>query len=773
MKAGGENGGRDHGGDGIGKGSGDGIGKGGGNGAAKGGGDGIAKGDGNGPAKGITNCGVTGGSNGGRTGSSKRDGTGGTSREGRRWFGVVSVLAFGFFAFFSLLLWRKYAAVECESFDLAIFSQVTWKITRGATDSSILGISMFGDHLSLVLFLLAPLYALFPSPFFLILVQTLALAVGAFPLYLAVKEDLGERIGALFAGLYLLYSPLGYVANFDFHPPALAVPLLLFAYLYYRRERYSLFVAFLVLSTICSENVSPVVFMFGFLALVDRRSPRWSLFPLLFGGIYFAVGVGLVIPYFNPGIKKDWLLYAHIGRGLTGIVGGMLRHPLKTLHFLFSPGNLLFLLQLLGPLCFLSLLDLRKLSPALPAFLVNMLSIKPQMHTIQYHYTALLVPFLILSAAGGYAVLYRRWKGRGARALVAAMTIVLGGVFLPTCLYMGPHRQLFARYYFARRGVVTREKERLAASIPSDRAVSATVQFLPRLSNRHRLYDFTLVVTGHRFRSEEPYHLPGYVNDLLVDFADPITFPPGTGALETIHDVLLGGEFGVVDGAETAYHFRRGRGRRSCRGATGRDLSPDSASPGQDAPGSGSPGSAPPGRDSQGGGSPARGSQSGGSPDRVFPGPISPGLVSLVESPDEGKKICALVGESLAMLGFSAPSRAERGKTALMTFFYQRLGPLRSPVSTAFALVRRDGRVVMYRERPFCYRLLPESRWPEDKIAKEVYRALIPATLAPDEYEAAVAFLNPLSGRLLEVSGLEGAAVDRQGWVHLGRLAVQ
>ena len=81
--------------------------------------------------------------------------------------------------------------------------------------------------------------------------------------------------------------------------------------------------------------------------------------------------------------------------------------------------------------------------------------------------------------------------------------------------------------------------------------------------------------------------------------------------------------------------------------------------------------------------------------------------------------------------------------------------------------------MVLYRERPFCYRLLPESRWPEDKIAREVYRALIPSTLGPDEYEAAVAFMNPLSGRLLEVSGLEGAVVDRQGWVHLGRLTVR
>src|SRR6185295_10237359 len=77
----------------------------------------------------------------------------------------------------------KYRYYLYQDFDLAIFVQAASRLLHGSLYSSIRGMDWIGDHSSLHLFWLAPLYALAPHPLTLLLVQTLALALGAVPVY--------------------------------------------------------------------------------------------------------------------------------------------------------------------------------------------------------------------------------------------------------------------------------------------------------------------------------------------------------------------------------------------------------------------------------------------------------------------------------------------------------------------------------------------------------------------------------------------------------------
>ena len=61
-------------------------------------------------------------------------------------------------------------------FDLPIFVQGVEGILRGNLYSTIRGLHILGDHSSLNLFLVAPIYALFRTPMTLLVVQTVALA---------------------------------------------------------------------------------------------------------------------------------------------------------------------------------------------------------------------------------------------------------------------------------------------------------------------------------------------------------------------------------------------------------------------------------------------------------------------------------------------------------------------------------------------------------------------------------------------------------------------
>src|SRR5881275_265104 len=72
--------------------------------------------------------------------------------------------------------WRYYLYIGG---DLAIFTQALAGLMRGTMFGSIRDMNWLGDHASLAMFLIAPLYALFRHPMTLLVVQSVALALGA------------------------------------------------------------------------------------------------------------------------------------------------------------------------------------------------------------------------------------------------------------------------------------------------------------------------------------------------------------------------------------------------------------------------------------------------------------------------------------------------------------------------------------------------------------------------------------------------------------------
>src|SRR3989338_2492310 len=86
---------------------------------------------------------------------------------------------------------------QTQAWDLGIFDQVVWNIANGNGMSTTLEFvqNHFAVHMSPILYLLAPGYLVFPSPYFLLILQTIALALGAWPLYLLAKRSEERRVG--------------------------------------------------------------------------------------------------------------------------------------------------------------------------------------------------------------------------------------------------------------------------------------------------------------------------------------------------------------------------------------------------------------------------------------------------------------------------------------------------------------------------------------------------------------------------------------------------
>src|SRR2546430_15439939 len=106
---------------------------------------------------------------------------------------IVAALALTYFLLYSVLSVLRHLTYHSFGFDLGLFDQVFWNTTQGrlfeSTMSQALPIphSLLGDHFSPVFLLVMPFYFAFPHPETLLVIQTLALALRAWPVYLLAK----------------------------------------------------------------------------------------------------------------------------------------------------------------------------------------------------------------------------------------------------------------------------------------------------------------------------------------------------------------------------------------------------------------------------------------------------------------------------------------------------------------------------------------------------------------------------------------------------------
>src|SRR4051812_23520865 len=125
-------------------------------------------------------------------------------------------------------------------FDLGIYDQGLWLLSRFQEPFvTVMGRNLFGDHSSFMLLPLVSFYVLGAGPPFLVIVQTLALAATAIPVYLIARHFLAAPWMAVAASAAVLLSPMLAWTNLEqFHPDALAAPVLAFAVLAMLNERW-------------------------------------------------------------------------------------------------------------------------------------------------------------------------------------------------------------------------------------------------------------------------------------------------------------------------------------------------------------------------------------------------------------------------------------------------------------------------------------------------------------------------------------------------------
>jgi len=415
---------------------------------------------------------------------------------------------------FAALSVLRYRAFATGRFDLGNMVQAVWSTAHGhplqMTNLHGAQISRLAAHVDPILIVFAPLWWLWPSPDLLLVTQALVVATGAWPVFLLARKHLGSpRAGLGFALVYLLYPATGWLTLNEFHPVALATPFLLFAFWYLDNIRLVPFAVFAVAAAACKEEIGLVLAGFGVWHAFAKRHRLEGAAIAALGLVWSALAIGVVIPHYHAGGESDFYgRYSEVGGSAAGIVKTAFTHPLRIAHAAFSGRDLRYLLDLVAPLAGLCLLAPLVLVAALPELAINLLSAAPTQTSIHFHYTAGLIPPLVIASILG-AGRFGRW------ALPVTALVVLAA--LAGSYRLGPvpgWRHVPGGSHFQATAARVTRHDRIAARalalIPKGAVVSATNTLGAHLSARRRVLSFPFIQDALWIAADETQ--PGYAD---------------------------------------------------------------------------------------------------------------------------------------------------------------------------------------------------------------------------------------------------------------------
>ncbi len=364
----------------------------------------------------------------------------------RPWWLVAAGFA-GYVLLFGSYTSMTYLAFHTNTFDLGIFTQIFDSMTQHGTQNTTIernrALPHFAIHISPALYLLAPLYWLFPTPLTLLLSQTVLLASGAFPLYRLASTMLNDEWAGSFFALAYLFSFGIHGANlYDFHEISLAAPFLLWAFYYIESNNNKRLLTLLLLASLMVKEEIPVaVFFVGvYILAVKKRHAQGALVAGL-SLLYYWFVSAVAFPYFGGSPMYD--RYANLlpngGGGGVELIQAVLHNPSALWCDLLSNSKLVFLTGFLLCFAFLPLFSIGGLILLVPVLILNVLSSYAYQYMFAMHYavvsTCLLFYGVLLSVRKFHHKFYR----------------VLSCLVLATSVFIGPQLMGHEKFFLMAR----------------------------------------------------------------------------------------------------------------------------------------------------------------------------------------------------------------------------------------------------------------------------------------------------------------------------------
>jgi uncharacterized membrane protein len=326
---------------------------------------------------------------------------------------------------------------DLTAFDAGIFDNVLWRLGNGYNDvSALTGSHHFSDHMSPLMLLAVPVYAVLPGlglPILIVAQAASVALVGVATWLLAdhLELDVERRRAALF--VVVLGAGAYNAAVIDIHEVGLALgPLAMTAVLAVRGDPPKRYWIWPALAAMARIDIAVSVLIIGL--LVRRERPRHGRIAIAIGAVA-ATTMGLWL-FLNPWEGTSFAFhFAHLGiDSAAELPGAAIADPAAALEPLLDPTMWSTIaVWLAGFMLVPPLRAARWLLPALPTILIAVLGSWPQADEPHLHYWHVLLPMLAIATTCGLARSpgLKRWAFSLA-IIAAAVTWIFMGLFKPS-----------------------------------------------------------------------------------------------------------------------------------------------------------------------------------------------------------------------------------------------------------------------------------------------------------------------------------------------------
>ena len=465
----------------------------------------------------------------------------------KAWLILLILVVIYVIVFLSFCAW-KYQNFKYDGLDLAIYNQVFFNSVNGDLfEFTIHPHSYLGDHVELFIVFLLPFYYVFKSPLTLLALQTVFLALCAWPLALIAKNIFKKNWAMLLAGGWFLISPfIQNINTFEFHLLPFALFVIFWLFYFFQKNNYVGFLIAIFFALTIREDVALIIIGIGLLAFFakGKNKIKWAIIPIIISIVWFYVSYKITGYYSGYDQYKFFVYYSWLGETPLEFIKNLIIRPDLVLPHIFSLKNLNFVLIFLISFAFLPIFRIKYLLPSILIWAQYFLSTSGNEIIYRTHYSALLLPFLFIASLYGLQSIVKK-RGRVTK-FIKRNHIVFVPIFIAIVLYalftLGPIIPLL-KTMICEPARATMEKEiknDLISQIPADASIITAYDLLPKLSSREKAYSLYYTFTGLKQLSEEKYITPADIEYALIDFEDLIEYQVQMENVDKEEAYLLG-----------------------------------------------------------------------------------------------------------------------------------------------------------------------------------------------------------------------------------------
>jgi len=441
-------------------------------------------------------------------------------KSGKKWKiwsvdSLAYLLIIIFIVIFIYLSIERHNALKSYQNDLGVYSQITWNNLHGhffESSGSMLAATLKADgttdenhnylsgHFSPIMLLFVLFYLFWPDPQVFLIIQSIAVGIGALPIYWLAKEKIKIWWGGLvFLISFLFYPILHNALLYDFHEVTFAVPLVTFALWFWHKKRTGWMLFFLALLFLVQEHTALIVFMFGLLLILKKQNWKLGLGISAVSLTYFFLVLLVFIPAFSASGQSALInsevpeivaptRYAWLGSNVNEIAWNIVKHPILILQNMFSFRQVDFFITLLLPVFALPLFSSLTIL-ILPVLALYFLSNWALTYSVYYYHSSLLAGILYFSAILVFARFFRELKWQK----IFLILILISSLIISYIYSVSPFGKDYSikDYQPSENAKYLKEVKKL---IPPEASLVVQQNLGPHFATRRKLFHFPVML---------------------------------------------------------------------------------------------------------------------------------------------------------------------------------------------------------------------------------------------------------------------------------------